>query len=118
ARQTALAVVVVVAGGVAEGKLIWYSFEHRDLAHSVQGLILGERDQLIGQRVFREHWSRAEMFVLSELVGAERHEVETLDGFMTESCAGDYLVASADINRPELELIREGEGERLYRRRE
>lgn len=117
-RQIALGVVVVIAGAVAESKLIWYSFEHRDLAHSVQGLILGERDQLVGQRVFREHWSQAETFVLSELVGAERHEVPTLDAFMTESCAGDYLVASATIDRPELELISTGESDRLYRRRE
>jgi 4-amino-4-deoxy-L-arabinose transferase-like glycosyltransferase len=117
-RQIALAAVVVMAAAVAEGKLIWYSFEHRDLAHSVQGLILGERDQLIGQRVFRQHWDRAETFVLSELVGAEQHDAPTLDVFMTESCAGDYLLASAALDLPELELIREGDTERLYRRRE
>jgi hypothetical protein len=33
-RSLALGIIVVLTLGVAEGKLIWYSYHHRDLARS------------------------------------------------------------------------------------
>jgi hypothetical protein len=100
---------------VAEGKLLWYSFHHRDLRRSVQGLLLSEGDALTGHRVFRNHWDRAETFVIRGVLGAERGLAVDLDDFMVQSRPGDYLVSSDDLQHPGLAVVQAHGQHRLYR---
>ena len=117
-RLAILGFVVVLALAVAEGKLIWYSFHHRDLRQSVQGLLLTEGDRLAGRRVFRNHWDRAEMFIIGGVLGAERRLAAGLEDFWRDSRPGDYLVLSQAREHPDLVLVRSGGRHWLYRRRE
>src|SRR5204863_5012489 len=59
-RRFVLAMVVILALGVAESRLIWYSVHRRNLAQSTQGFLLEERDNLTGRRVFRTRWDNSE----------------------------------------------------------
>jgi 4-amino-4-deoxy-L-arabinose transferase-like glycosyltransferase len=113
--QTVLACAVVLALTVAEGKLLWYSFHHRDLRRSVQGLLLAEGDALTGHRVFRERWDRGELFVIRGVLGAERGLAVDLDDFMVQSRPGDYLVSSHDLQHPGLAVVQSHGEHRLYR---
>ena len=116
-RGTVLAAIIVSALGVAEGKLLWYSFHHRDLRRSVQGLLLEEKNRLSGHRVFRHQWDRGEIFVLGALVGAEWREAN-LEGFWRESRPGDCLVSSRPVADPALALVRSRGRHSLYCRGE
>jgi 4-amino-4-deoxy-L-arabinose transferase-like glycosyltransferase len=116
-RGTILAVLIVSAVGVAEGKLLWYSFHHRDLERSVQGLLLEEGNRLKGRRVFRREWDRGEIFVLGALVGAEWREA-TLEGFRRKSRRGDCFVSSHHVADPALVLVRSRGRHSLYCRLE
>jgi hypothetical protein len=87
---------------VAEGKLLWYSFHHRDLRRSIQGLLLDETPRLTGRRVFRRQWDNAEIFVLGGVVGAEPR-TGTLDDFWRDSRPGDCLI-SRETTQPGLAL--------------
>ena len=95
-RRRVLAGFVVLALAVAESKLIWYSYNMRDLGQSAQGLLLDERTQLAGRRVFRHRWPRAGRFVLEHVVGGEAVEVEDELAFMRKGATGDYILLSRD----------------------
>ena len=103
-RRTILAAVVVSIFLIAQGKLISYSYHHRNLRRSIQGLLLDEKERLAGQQVFRRKWDNAEIFVLGGVVGAE-WRTGTLDDFWRDSRPGDCLV-SRDIEQPGLMWIR------------
>jgi hypothetical protein len=79
----ALVAVVALAFGVAEAKLIYYSYRYRDLASSSQGLLLADRGRLEGRQVFSARWERAEIFVLEALVEG-RHRLAS-DFFQNSS---------------------------------
>jgi hypothetical protein len=115
-RLVLTALVLVVAVGVAEGRLVWHSFNKRDLSHSVQGLLLAERDQLAGTRVYRHVWDRADMFVLDALVAAEPRLAPDLTDFLRDGRPGDHFVSSRDLEHPSLTLVRSDGHHRLYRR--
>jgi hypothetical protein len=100
-----LAAAVAVVFCVAEGKLVWYSYHHRDLRRSIQGLLLEETPRLRGRQVFRNKWDNAEIFVLGGLVGAQ-WRTGTLDDFWRDSRPGDCFVSSRQPVQPPLELIR------------
>jgi 4-amino-4-deoxy-L-arabinose transferase-like glycosyltransferase len=115
--RLALALVPALMLGVAEGKLFWYSFHHRDLASSTQGLLLSERERLAGQTVFRDRWARAEIFVIGGLIGANRRLAPGLSEFIRDSKPGDYLVSSRPLDDPALGLVRSNGRHQLYHRR-
>jgi 4-amino-4-deoxy-L-arabinose transferase-like glycosyltransferase len=115
-RSVALALVVVLALGVAEGKLIWYSYHHRDLASSTQGLLLSERNELRGRSVFDRHWDRAEMFVIDAMIGATHRRAPDVAGFLRDSRPGDFLMWSSEVSNPALTLVATVRRLHLYKR--
>ena len=117
-RTVMLGFVAVIALGVAEGRLISYSFRYRDVGNSAQGLLLAEKDRLAGRRVFRDHWDRADIFVLGGVVGADRGLADYPEHFLRDSRPGDYLLSSQDADRPDLVLVRSDGRLSLYRRRQ
>jgi 4-amino-4-deoxy-L-arabinose transferase-like glycosyltransferase len=114
-RVRALAMVCVLAFGVAEGKLIWYSFVYRDLALSDQSLVLAETTSLAGHRVYRDQSDRAGAFVTSRLAGAQVGYAASAESFLQDSAPGDYLVVAQSLSHPALELVRSSGRYRLYR---
>jgi 4-amino-4-deoxy-L-arabinose transferase-like glycosyltransferase len=112
-----LVAMIVMAAGVAESKLIWYSFAHRGLEQSVQGLLLHEADRVRGSRVYRARWDRAETFVLKALVQARGVEVMTVEEFLRDGAEGDYLIMEPGVAHPDLMLVRVHGEHGLYRRR-
>jgi len=115
-RRVALAVVIVLAAGVAEGKLIWYSFHHRDLASSSQGLLIAERDTLKGRQVFSARWDRSEIFVTEALVGATYKLAHDVDDFLGLSQPGDCFLSPAMLENPRVVLAGSTRRAYLYRR--
>jgi hypothetical protein len=114
-----LAGAVALALAVAEGQTIFYSYDKRDLRHTVQGLLLAERQSLAGKRVFQDTWNRADRFVLEHVVGAEAHEAAGVDGFVRTARPGDYvIVPHPNGDAPELVQVRANRRHRLCRRRE
>jgi len=114
-RIAALASVVVLAGAVAEAKLIYQTYR-RDADHSLQGFLQSERAALAGHTVFRSHWNHAERFVVTRLIGAQLERLHRDEFFVDESDPGDFLVAAPDLTDPRLEKIRETRRFALYRR--
>ena len=116
-RRRALATVLAIVILVAEGRLIWTSYHRRDPSRTVQGLLFAERDHIRGQRVYRDRWNNAEVFVLDALVGAKRGLSKDVTHFLRESRPGDYLVSTPNLNHPELTLVRRDRMGTLYRRK-
>jgi 4-amino-4-deoxy-L-arabinose transferase-like glycosyltransferase len=112
-----LAGVLLVAGLVAEAKLVTYSYRYRDLDRTPQGVLLQERSRLAGHRIYRVAWDRAESFVARAVVEAEPVTVRSLDEFLQNAQPGDYWVsrgAEADLR---LELVASTRRHHLYRMR-
>jgi len=115
-RRIALVSVVLLAFGVAEGRLWWYSFHRRDVANSTQGLLLAEKNQLAGTQVFRDRWNHAEIFTIRALAGAQDRTVADFDAFLRDGGPGDYFVSAKAINDPAVVAVRSAGGYYLYRR--
>jgi 4-amino-4-deoxy-L-arabinose transferase-like glycosyltransferase len=107
-----------VAGAlcVAEGKLVWYSFEARDVERSVQGLLIAERGRVMQAQVFKDQWSNSDVFVLEAIVRASGAVASDVDDFLLKSQPGDYLVADPGLDRPWLMLVRSLGTHALYQR--
>ena len=119
ARRRILAAAMVLSCAVAEGKLLYYSYTKRDLRNTVQGLLLDERYQIAGHRVFKDSWwDRADRFVLKHVVGAEAGEARDVRAFMRQARRGDFLISTPDGDEPELIHVRSNARHRLCRRRE
>jgi 4-amino-4-deoxy-L-arabinose transferase-like glycosyltransferase len=115
-RRIVVAVTIVATLGIAEGRLVWYSIHHRNLANSTQGVLLAERERLRGHRVFRTHWQNNELFVLTALVRVEPREAGSIDEFFDLSSPQDYWLARDEIADPRLRLVREQRRHWLYQR--
>lgn len=113
-RLRVLVAVLFLAAGLAEGRIIWYSSTHRELADSSQGLLLAERDRLKGKVVYRRRLDRAEIFVLHALVGATHRLVPDRADFLRDAAAGDFFLAQGAFDDPHLMLVREQAGFGLY----
>jgi 4-amino-4-deoxy-L-arabinose transferase-like glycosyltransferase len=113
-RRRALAGAFVIAFGVAEAKLVWYSFMYRDLALTDQSVVLAEMEQLAGHRLYREQADRAGTFVTG-LAHAESRFTPDPKTFLADSEPGDYLVTSKAVDHPDLQLVRSSGKYRLYR---
>ncbi|PYR74036.1 MAG: hypothetical protein DMF87_24010 [Acidobacteria bacterium] len=115
-RRIALISVVLLAVGVAEGRLWWYSFHRRDVADSTQGLILAEAHELAGREIFRDRWNYAETFVIRAIAGAEEKTVASFEAFLRDSGPGDYFVSADAIHDPRVIAVRSNGRYHLYRR--
>ena len=113
-RHQILGAVIVLALGVAEGKLLWYSFHYRNLSDSAQGLLLQEERRLRNRRVFQDHWDRAEIFVVGGVLGAEHRSAGHVESFWRESRPGDCLLSTDRLSDPGLVLVRSGRHHALY----
>jgi len=113
-RQAILGAVIVVSLGVAEAKLLWYSFHYRDLSDSAQGLVLDEQDRLKNRQVFQDHWNRADIFVVSAVLGVERRSASRVEAFWLESRPGDCLISRRPLSDSRLKLVRSGSRHALY----
>jgi hypothetical protein len=110
---------VAMALVVAEGQAFFYSYTRRDLSDSVQGLLLDERENLAGKRVFQETWTRADRFVLEHVVGGDAVEATGLEGFVRTARRGEYIIVpQPDGHRPDIVRVRANRRHSLCRRRE
>jgi 4-amino-4-deoxy-L-arabinose transferase-like glycosyltransferase len=66
-ERIVIATMVLLAFGVAESKLVWYSFRQRDLNGSMQGFFLESAEMVEGRRVLLEQWDPADHFVLTHI---------------------------------------------------
>jgi len=114
-RRLVVAVLVILAVGTAEGRLIWYSYNHRDLSRSVQGLFIG-RDELAGHHIFRDRWNLPDTFVVEALARATPRVADSVEEFVRVSEAGDYYVSQPPISDNRLTLVSSTRRYRLYRR--
>ena len=97
---------MVVLVGVEAG-LLYYSYTKRDVRQTVQGLLLAERENLAGKRVYQDTWTRADRFVLEHVVGGEAREAIGIDGFVRSGRRGDYvIVPQPDGAAPEIVEVR------------
>lgn len=117
-RHAILAAVVGLSFGVAEAKLIWYSYHNRDVTNSAQGTLLDHQEQLKGRRIFRDRWDNAEIFVVDGVIGAEHRFARRLEDFRRESRPGDCLMTSRRVADADLLLVRRGGHDSLYCRAE
>lgn len=116
-RAPVIAAAVVVAFGVAEGKLLWYSWHKRDLAASRQGFLLANKDELRGHRVFQQYWNRADWFVAEALVQATPVTASDQVEFSRNSRPGDFLMPAPEADAyPQLVLVAYNWPHGLYRR--
>jgi len=116
-RRVALVTILVLAVGTAEGRLIWYSYHHRDLGRSVQGLLIAEERRMRHRSVFRNHWNLPDRFVLEALVGGMPRLAPDLKHFLSAAEAGDYFVSSEAIQDIDIVLVSSTSRGHLYRRR-
>jgi 4-amino-4-deoxy-L-arabinose transferase-like glycosyltransferase len=113
-RQALLWIAIVTAFGVAEGKLLWYHSNYRDVNDSTQGLLLQEKGRLENHRVFQARWDSAEIFVAGAVLGLERGSAARVDMFRRESRPGDCLISLRPVSDPGLMLVRSAGHRRLY----
>src|SRR5262249_55834128 len=116
-RVVTLAVAFVLALGVAEGKLLWYSFHYKDVRLSRQALILEERARLRGHRLYLAPHTRAAHFVAEAVTGAHPTRTPDVATFIQESAPGDFLLTVAGCHAPQLELVRTNGRQFLCERR-
>ncbi len=112
--RTQLIAVVLVAGLVAEGKLIWYSYTYRSLDRSAQGLLLAEAGRVSGGRVFGR-WNRADAIVLKCIVRAKSKAVADAEEFLRVGEPGDYLVLPIELEHGGLSMLATDGRHALYR---
>jgi 4-amino-4-deoxy-L-arabinose transferase-like glycosyltransferase len=66
-ERVAVASMVLLAFGLAEGKLVWYSYRQRDVANSIQGVFLAPNASFAGRSVVSATWDPADYFVLQHI---------------------------------------------------
>jgi 4-amino-4-deoxy-L-arabinose transferase-like glycosyltransferase len=115
-KRVALAAVVGVAVGVAEGRMIWYSYTHRNLRRDPQGLLLDAGSALKGRQVFGARWDRADIFVAEAVVGATHRLAPDLADFLRDSRPGDFYRTSAVLEHEAIVLVLSNRRAHLYRR--
>lgn len=117
ARARALTVLVVVALGVAEGKLAWTSFTKLDLDRSAQGLLIGHAELIRGRRVFARTCPRPEWF-LARAAGSRCLVARDIELYLAVSDPKDlWLDAPGSVN-PALTAVVGNRRAALYARRD
>ena len=115
-RWLTLVGVIVLAVGVAEGRMVWYRHNYRDLDRTLQGLLLGEREAIRGRQVFADRWDRAHIFVLEAIVGGHRRLAPDLADFLRDSGPGDYFFSRRPLQHDAVVIVRSNRHGHLYRR--
>ena len=115
-KRLAMAAVAIAGVALAEGRLMSYSFNHRDLSGSTQGMMLAEQSQLAGHAVFSKRWDNGDWFVLRALVKADPREASCVEDFLKDSQPGDYWYSIVRTRQPNLLLVRAEGSRKLYRR--
>jgi 4-amino-4-deoxy-L-arabinose transferase-like glycosyltransferase len=116
-RRLALGCAVLIAFGIAEGKLQWYSTRYRPVGRTVQGLVISQRHRLKGGRVYRDHWDHAEYFVTRDVAAADPQVAADVAKFLSVSRPRDYWVSSQPIaDDARLGLVESNGEEWLYER--
>lgn len=115
-RRVALIGMVGLAVGVAEGRMIYYSYTYRNTSRDLQGLLLEERKALEGRQVFRARWDRAEIFVAEAVVGAKYRLASDLADFLRNSQPGDFYFTRGVPEHPSIALVRSNTRDHLYKR--
>jgi 4-amino-4-deoxy-L-arabinose transferase-like glycosyltransferase len=115
-RRMVLAGLVVLAVGVAEGRMIYYSYTYRNAFRDPQGLLLDERKALAGRQVFGARWDRADIFVAEAVVGATHRLAPDLTDFLRDSRPGDFYRTQLVLEHPSITLVRSNRRAHLYKR--
>src|SRR5262249_20837752 len=97
-------------------KLLWYSFDKRDLRHSEQGFILAERERLRGRRLYYERGTRGGYFVAAALAGGYPEMIADRAEFLDRGGDGDLLLTPNPCDEPELALVSSDGSSSLCRR--
>jgi hypothetical protein len=113
-RRVAIAGFAVLVFAVAEGKLLWYSFNFRDVGLSAQAVLIAERGRLQGARVYLREWNIADAFVARAIAGAEPLVAADAREFVRAGRSNGYLVSDSDGGDPNLVVVRTVRGRRLY----
>jgi 4-amino-4-deoxy-L-arabinose transferase-like glycosyltransferase len=95
-RRALLLGAIAVAFVAAESRDLWYSVARRDLTLSPQGLLLAERQRLVGRRIYASEWRPADRFVLEALVGACPATASDARDFEEKAAPGDFLVSPSE----------------------
>jgi 4-amino-4-deoxy-L-arabinose transferase-like glycosyltransferase len=69
-ERVIVATMVLLAFGIAESKLIWYSYQ-RDLDGSMQAFFIKSPEMVEGRRVLLEEWDPADHFVLTHIANGQ-----------------------------------------------
>ena len=117
-RQLAVIVGVILACGLAEGRLLWHSLRNRGMRGSVQELLQVEQSAVTGHTVFRDKWSYADRFVLVAIAHGTAGLASGVDEFLSVSAPGDYFIAPVTLDDQRLAPIETIGRHALYRRRE
>jgi hypothetical protein len=105
-RRWALVTTLALAALVAEAKVVWYSFQFRDVDRSVQGLLMAERSRVERGRIFRERWPHADAFVLQAIVRADGDVALGVHDFLRKSQPGDFFLAGPGLEQAGLSHVR------------
>jgi len=117
-RQLAVIGSVVLACGLAEGRLLWHSVRIRGMRGSVQELLQVERSAVAGHTVFRDKWSHADRFVLVAMAQGTAGLASGVDEFLSVSAPDDYFIGSVTLDDSRLAPIETIGRHALYRRRQ
>lgn len=119
-RRAVLVGTMVLALGVAEGKLIWYSYHYRDVSDTTQGLVLQERQRLRHHQIFvdddadHDDLYRADLFVVDGVVGGRRRSVRPAEDLRRDSRPGDCVVSAKRAPGDDFALVRKNRRRSLY----
>ena len=109
-----VAAAVVVALGVAEGKLAWHSYRLLDLDRSAQSLFLAHGPEIASRRVFAREWPYADRFVVRS-VGGRCLIAPGIEEFLGDSRADDFWLGAPGADARLVAVATTGR-QTLYRR--
>lgn len=107
--------VVLLAAGVAEGKLLWYAHNKRNLRGTPQGLILSGHIPS-GARIFLPAWEHADRFVLEHMRAGGAVAGGPAE-FLASSGADEFLLTTWPVEDERLVEVRRDGRVALFRRR-
>jgi 4-amino-4-deoxy-L-arabinose transferase-like glycosyltransferase len=113
-RRALVAATVVVALGVAEGKLAWHSYRLLDLERSAQSLFLAHGPRLANQAVYATAWPHADRFVV-RTVGGHCMIAPGVEAFLAASHPDDLWLGPPAMDARLVPLATTGR-QTLYRR--
>ncbi len=113
-RWRAAVGIVVLATLVAEGKLLWYSYNKRRMDGTAQAVILSGADTM-GASVFRRSWPHDDRFILEHMRGGRA--VTGSDADFLASVDADALLLSNDETTGRFVEVHRERHYALYRRR-